>query len=662
MTALRGCLCRRALVLFVLITSLSLMWTQVRYNAFSSQHLMLVFSASAVVMFLLGREFLESIWFSAAFFVVVAFAFTSPVFVNPDFVGRIDWDEFIFQVAVSLDSIMIHHQFPLWNPYYSGGNVLLAGPESLFLSPLLAPAMLLGPVQGVKAALVLSVILGMLGSFLLSREYDFGVFGSYLSSFVYMGGGVFFQHISVGHLGWASMCWLPWVFLFYLKSIKKLVYAIPSAMALTFMLFGGFPYLLAYTVLLIVLISALEVVLCFKRVGYRPFYSTVLIVCFFALFGAVKLIPMVEFYFSGFFVDHRLVSAGGGFLPAILYNAFLGGAQVYGSVKGHNMYMWHEYGSYVGIIPVFLVAMGLAFSIECLWPLAVALLFFAIMSMGEYVMVIFPFFLLLYWMLYYLPGIGGDTPGMLGGGYMKGLIVLLILSVCLVLSVTIMNPILRVPSRMIIIVLFLVSILSGAGLSFIERGRTLLTHAILFAVFFELLVTNGTLLNDAFNIPPDNVRAGEFIQSAGFPKNPQKFSEMYTPYLMNMGTVDGYDIVNVPKNAKSFGESGYRGEAYLEGNSGGVRMTSFTPNVVVVDVNNPVGDTLVLNQNYYVGWKSSEGEVKPHGGLVSLRLSPGVHNVVFYYQPFSFFIGLVISVVSIVACVTAAYYGLPGLE
>ncbi|MFH1788911.1 MAG: YfhO family protein, partial [Candidatus Altiarchaeota archaeon] len=107
-------------------------------------------------------------------------------------------------------------------------------------------------------------------------------------------------------------------------------------------------------------------------------------------------------------------------------------------------------------------------------------------------------------------------------------------------------------------------------------------------------------------------------------------------------------ISAVPAESKE-----YRGEAYLLEGNGDARIIQFTPNRVVVKVQASGEDRLILNQNYFKGWKvkgNMFGRVEAKNGLVSTLVEPGENEIVFYYLPESFVLGAVISITALLAC------------
>jgi len=96
-------------------------------------------------------------------FIAVAFFYTLPLLKNFSYWGQMDWDQFTFWNAVPRETLLRYHQFPLWNIYANGGNVLLAHPQSPFLSPLYIFVLIFGPVIGLKIEIIVHLIIGLFG-------------------------------------------------------------------------------------------------------------------------------------------------------------------------------------------------------------------------------------------------------------------------------------------------------------------------------------------------------------------------------------------------------------------------------------------------------------------------------------------------------------------
>ena len=186
---------------------------------------------------------LEKKSMALSIFSIAAIIFCSPIFHNFSYLGQMDWDQFTFWNAVPRKTVLTYHQFPLWNPYGNGGNVLLAHPHSSFLSPFYLFVLFFGPVTGIKLEIIVLLIIGMLGMFLLSNHMGGKGISSYAPSFVFMLSSIYPLHLTEGHVEWLGMAFVPWLFLSYLKSIDNKNYVYVALLLFAVMVLGGGVYI-----------------------------------------------------------------------------------------------------------------------------------------------------------------------------------------------------------------------------------------------------------------------------------------------------------------------------------------------------------------------------------------------------------------------------------
>lgn len=84
-----------------------------------------------------------------------------------------------------------------------------------------------------------------------------------------------------------------------------------------------------------------------------------------------------------------------------------------------------------------------------------------------------------------------------------------------------------------------------------------------------------------------------------------------------------------------------------------VQITEYTPNKVSIDVESPSDAFLVLSDTYYPGWRATVdgADTKVYRTNYTFRgivVPKGAHQVRFYYDPDSFKLGIIISVLSVV--------------
>ncbi len=587
------------------------------------------------------------------FFSIIAFVFTLPVFLSFDNWGIQDWDQHLFYHAVPRLTILEYGQFPLWNPYYCGGTVLLANPQSRFLSPSFLFILLFGEVRGIKLEIWLHLVIGLLGIYALARQYNLDRVPAILASSVFMLNSMYALNLTVGMTWFLSVAYLPWAFLFYLWAVNDWRYALLSGLFLVLMFFGGGAYPLAITGLFLGFYSLL--VISFKEYSPWKVARSLLITLAFALcLGAVKFLPAAEFL-----GDHprRIYDYSGFSLNSLRFGLFsrdqtLGAIarlpiEEPGFVNGVTGGM-DENGMYTGAIPFVLFLVGIGLHDKRRMVLALCFIFFLWLSFGNRSR---PIEL---WTLLHLSPVYDSM---------------------------------RIAQRFRIVFMLCLAIFAGFGLQTAscyvsrltdrQKLALLFTPAVVLIVLMDLLVVNWQVLKDAFPIPPlESGRTSAFYQVWELPSynkegwltsnlantpslddldDPSRlyssFGSLYPAFLSNIGTINCYESANVPRNAAPISSPSYKGEAYLLGTEGSVQVRDWSPNRVVLDVNAASDGFLVLNQNYYPGWHvEGAGEAKPQevNGLLGVRISTRAQHIEMYYLPGSFTWGVAVTLAAAV--------------
>jgi len=574
----------------------------------------------------------KNIIFPILIFCVVSFIFSSPILKNITFWGQMDWDQFTFWNAVPKQTLLEYNQFPLWNPFANGGNVLLAHPHSPFLSPFYILVLLLGAVFALKLEIIIHLFIGLMGMFFLARYIKVEKQGSYLAAFIYMLSSVYALHLTEGHTEWLAMAFMPCVFLYYLKSWDT------SKHILTAILFFALIFLSGSVDVLLISFTFLTTYAFLKSIQIRKITPLRILLIIFTgtfLLCAIKMIPLIEFLLQ----YPRSIPEMGTTGPT-LHRILLSKEQAFLDILGwettHKMgwtYAWHEYGAYVGIIPIFLFICGAMKRLGKNWPLILTGVLSLIITAG------YKDNINLWWFLHKLP----------------------------------IYSSFRVPPRFILGFIFILSLFAGFGLSFIEnllssiskkRHAKLyktLSIAIIIFISLDLWSVNSPIFKNAFHIPPMKVeRNATFAQRYNYMnfferkktenvvgKETSKSSK-YPIFLSNSGILDAYEVVGVkPVNVRVSSDPHYKGEFFLEKGYGTVSLKHFSPNRITLDVTANEKDTLVINQNYYIGWKVENGGRRLHAesfnGLIATPVLPGKQEIVFYFMPFSFLLGLFIS-------------------
>src|SRR3990172_3500649 len=463
-------------------------------------------------------------------FSIISIIFCIPILRNFHYWGHMDWDQFTFWNAVPRETLLHYKQFPLWNPYANGGNVLLAHPDSPFLSPFYSLVLIFGPVIGLKTELILHLTVGLLGMFLLSQHLKLNRFSSYFSAFIYMFSSIYALHLSEGQTEWFALSYVPWAFMYFLMGMESHKKILGTIAFLTLMIFTGvyvFNIFIIFLIIYVLLKSAhLKSILPLKLF---------VIVCIgtFCL-SAVKLWPMLEFLnqYPRIIEQINGVEKISGVEFDTLLKILLSRDQAsmrvqqwyttYTLGKG-SIYGWHEYGAYIGIIPLLIACFGILKNISKRWPLFLTASAMIFISLGNASPI------KLWNLIHILP----------------------------------VYKSLTVPSRFMFGFIFPIAIFAGYGLNSIEefflkifKNKKILWHryivlSIVLVVLLDLILVNTPIFLTTFRLKPFKlIKRDHFVQSFNkvnfFAKN-ESYSSQFPIFLSNRGVLDAYECVNISR-------------------------------------------------------------------------------------------------------------------
>ena len=546
--------------------------------------------------------------------------FSVPIITNLQNWGTHDWDQHFAFHEAARKSIVEYGQFPLWNPWMCGGNLLLANPQSTFLNPAFVFVLLFGTVIGMKLIIIFYLVLGMLGMYLVARFYGAGKLSSFIAPIIFMLSSTYALRASMGHSVWLTLGLVPFVFLFFLKSIKKWKMILIAAVFNCLIFFGGGIYPLVFGNLFIAIYALLDGI--FER-RKKAFVMVIVLIVITMLFGAVKLIPFYNFS-SQFAVqqdDVQETSIG------ILYDSLfsrnqLPTSRIYESSQGLQ-WGWHEYGHYIGFV-VFIISLAgaiLLFKKKNVKKLVFSILIFTLLALGNAT----PFNI---WaLLHKLPLLSS-----LHGSFRALFVVMLCISILAAMMLTVMEKktrIFKINAKLVVILIIAV-------------------------ILVDLYLVSSPIYRGAFPKEPMAVLEEEsFVQV--YSTDPTRLQ--YRNMLQNWGTVNCYERISplmasiaMFRDDKVVSYDNYVGESYLLGTKEKQEITYFSPNRIVVNVEADNPDSLILNQNYYKGWKAAGKDVLNKENLIAAEVSES-GNVVFSFMPLDYIVGLIISLISIVAAI-----------
>jgi len=172
-------------------------------------------------------------------------------------------------------------------------------------------------------------------------------------------------------------------------------------------------------------------------------------------------------------------------------------------------------------------------------------------------------------------------------------------------------------------------------------------------VAVDIAKVSGRHLSHAFHAgPPQVTPAAEFHNEAHVPPSLQwdgaGWAAAGLPATMaGIGVIDcsthpglngfgakGPNGRAIGMGAWGVGDPQYAGEAYTSDRRGQAKITSFSPNRIVVEVSGAtVGSVLILNQNWDPGWKANGERAIAWSDAVATRLESTEQRVEFRYSP-----------------------------
>ncbi|MEO6077424.1 MAG: hypothetical protein ABIP54_01415, partial [Candidatus Andersenbacteria bacterium] len=177
-------------------------------------------------------------------------------------------------------------------------------------------------------------------------------------------------------------------------------------------------------------------------------------------------------------------------------------------------------------------------------------------------------------------------------------------------------------------------------------------------IFIDLFTLYAPLFKDLFNQPLPSVSQNNQFRriSHGYTNDQSEYwHASYVSYLNNEGTNDLCNPTMMTTHSTFTAavddldpQRPYQGEGYLAQTKDGVTDIAITPNKITATFTSPKQDTLVLNQNYFPGWRTVPArEVYNYKGLLAARIGPNDSRLTFVYSPFSYHAGKYITILAL---------------
>ncbi len=565
-----------------------------------------------------------------------------PALADRTTLGTHDWDQMESHRFLLWKSVRAYGQFPFWNPYGCGGHPSWGGIESgtTIVSPWL-PFYLFAPLPiAIKAEILGTALISAAGTWLLAGRFTRSAALRLFVCAVFVVDGRWALQIAAGHAWHLYYAWTPWTLYFFDRASgageRGARFAPPvrwrdvvlCGACIAMMVYTGGIYPLPETIFALGLWSVL---LSISHHSLRP--MGVAIASGLVSFGlaAPKLLPVLEVVRR----FPRLVDS----TETLDLHAFVvlltSRDQGFGSRPAPvSPYGWHEWGMYIGWAAFLALLAGVA--------LARGRRESALKAVGLVCVVI---------------GFGAFHDYAPWTLLHKG-------------------PIFEsqhVPSRWLYPASLLLALVFAA---LVERGLRRAGGA---RPFLE-----AALLACAAAIALDVATVARLPMSQMFhshmPKNAPEYASFHTEAhvtgeyqydgisygqatlpseIANVGQVEcmifpGLNIWMKDEHghikglgAKGRGDPAYRGEAFTASGKGKARLEKFTPNKMIVHVDDASpGDLVVLNQNWDPGWRANGVKTTAYHDVVAAVIDQPNQTFVFRYTPDLFWPGVAVFVVT----------------
>jgi hypothetical protein len=519
-----------------------------------------------------------------------------------------DWDMFTDLRWVAYQTTTHFLQFPFWNPYKCGGMPMLGNPEAVVVTPFLVFDLAAGPIAGLYLQIILHLALGFAGGYVLARVMGLGVIAGLVLASVFLSTSWLYLQLAMGNLTLSlPIVYWPWMLALFFVGIDRRKIA-PLAV-------GGIMLALTVTegnytfVYVGILIAVLSLVMTLTQRSVRPVIAAFVLVVFGVAIAAIKLLPVAN--------TLALYPRGGWtgpdadtlfMIPTFLFSR---NQDLYREIPGLSMYVC--YGAYVSPAFALLAVVGLLTGRLKILPWLVAAIVFLLLARG-------------------------DT-----GPYC---------ALALLRRLPILGNV-AFPTRFIGPFVFTVGAIAAYGADFVccRAGRWGPRAA-------GVLLIIG--LADAWLVGPPNLRYmyRDSIPTMKYNAQFRQFwadnTQVQTEYNQaNLGAVHcwGYGTYT-PTPVVGYNQANYSGEYHLA-LPGQVSEIEWTPNELKYHVSATAVTELVINQNYFPGWRleSGPGYVTSRYGLLAVIVPAGTREITLRFLPTHFAVALTLTLLGLTATI-----------
>ncbi len=541
-------------------------------------------------------------------FILLSLVYTFPFLIKYNYLGVRDWDLFTTITAVPVGSLLDYGQFPFWNPYLGGGNILFHHPETAVLSPFMILHLIFGAVIGLKLQVLICYFLGFFGTYMFMRRLEISEVASAAGAVVYFGSVHFALHFAEGHMPFTHFCFMPWFLYFIHKSVENTKFTIPAAVSLALMIIGnGAAIPLLYT---LTFSSILFLLWAFTQRNLIYLRNYILSSLMAILLSAVKFVPMVIYLYQ----NKWSVNSDESIPLSALGNIFFGlKHSLFAQNFAGQVWGWHEYGAYISPLVVLLAVFSLAKCLRKHFVWLLLLIFFLILGLGNFGS-------------YSLWALLSKLPG-----YSSA----------------------RCTGRSFQMVIFCSAILGAFGWDYLNGIlRKNSVRLVTYIPMVLLLIIVGTNVWLAYPVMDSafTERPVEIVRHKDFKHVVDEKSHAYKNYLANRGSLVAPWLSAYHESRGLVGPFGNVFEEYILDGKAEIIKRDYTPNRIEYVINGIESGKIVIGMGDDRGWTAGTVSKLPAtGGLITVPFETGEQGIILRYRTPYFISGLILSVLSMIA-------------
>ncbi|MDH4156976.1 MAG: hypothetical protein OEW00_06855 [candidate division Zixibacteria bacterium] len=540
----------------------------------------------------------------------LAVYYTLPFLLKITYWGVRDWDLFSAVQAAPVGSVLFYGQFPFWNPYMAGGNILFHHPEIGVLTPFFLLHLIFGVVIGFKLQVLICYFLGFWGSVKLASRLGMSMWAAFLTAVAYFGSVHFALHFAEGHMPFTHFCFLPWFVYFVLQSVEDKTGILRAGVVLALMILGnGAAIPLLYTATFAFLFCGLYAVEQRRGVYLVNLLAAAAVG---VLLSAVKFLPMVIYLRQSPWYGNA-----GESIPLSALGVIFFGLKhaLYDTHFPEQVYHWHEYAAYISPVLVLLAAAALVLRFKRYWIYLVLAAFFLLLGLGN-------FGALSPWaLLSQLPGFSSA----------------------------------RCTGRAFQFVILGLAFLGGFGFDLLwQKGTEKKTRYWRGVAIVAGTVVVGTnlffawpIMSSAFKHKPEPVHRS-LVFSHVVDEKPQA----YRNYLANRGSLIAPKLSAYRRSRALVDSNDVAVPEFILNGQAEVVRRDYTPNVIEYEIIGREAGRMVIGMGYDVGWRSEDGrQLSEYEGLISFAFQQGRQKIVLRYRTPYFYPGLLVTVLALAGIV-----------